>query len=110
MATAEKDFKVKNGLVVGAGGTFSGTVVVSTPTENNHAATKQYVDENAGGSGSSVTVSDEAPTSPTPSTGDLWFDSSTARMFIYYDSFWIEVSSSTGTGGGTISPFLLMGA
>jgi hypothetical protein len=108
VATADKDFKVKNGLVVGAGGTFNGTVVVATPTENNHAATKQYVDENAGGGGSSVTVSDTAPSSP--SSGDLWFDSSTARFFIYYDSFWIEVSSSTGTGGSAISPFLLMGA
>lgn len=106
MATADKDFKVKNGLVVGAGGTFNGTVVVATPTENNHAATKAYVDANAGGSGSSVTVSDTAPTSP--SSGDLWLDSSSMRFMIYYDSFWVEVSSSTGDV--QLSPFLLMGA
>ena len=104
MATADKDFKVKNGLVVGAGGTFNGTVVVATPTENTHAATKAYVDAVGGG----VNVSDTTPEDPI--AGMLWFDSTTARFFIYYDSFWIEVSSSTGTGGSTISPFLLMGA
>lgn len=104
MATTDKDFKVKHGLSVGAGGTFSGTVVVATPTENNHAATKAYVDAVGGG----VTVSDTPPEGTLP--GTLWFDSSTGRLFIYFDSFWIEVATSTGTGGGTVSPFLLMGA
>lgn len=107
MATFDKDFKVKNGLQVASGGSFGGPVVVGTPTENNHAATKQYVDENSGGGGgSSVTVSDTKPT--TASEGDLWFDSLSGRFFIYYDSFWIEVSSSTG--GEPLNTFLLMGA
>jgi DNA-binding beta-propeller fold protein YncE len=99
LATDNKDFRVKNGLVVGAGGTFEGTVVVATPTENTHAATKQYVDENAGGG--SVTVSDEAPTSPTPSTGDMWYDSTDGGTYIYYDGFWIE--TSTGAESATLN-------
>lgn len=108
MATFDKDFKVKNGLQVASGGSFGGPVVVGTPTENNHAATKEYVDANSGGGGGGggVTVSSTAPTSPTQ--GDLWFDSDTGRMFIYYDSFWIEVS--TASGETSFSPFLLMGA
>jgi hypothetical protein len=47
-----------------------------------------------GGSGS-VTTSDTAPGSP--SDGDLWWDSSTGKLYIYYDdgssSQWVEVSS-----------------
>ena len=45
MATVNKDFKVKNGLIVALGGSFGGAVVVGTPTENLHAATKEYVDQ-----------------------------------------------------------------
>jgi hypothetical protein len=41
---------------------------------------------------SSVTVSTTAPVSP--SEGDLWFDSSTASTYIYYDSFWVEVGAN----------------
>lgn len=48
MTTSNKDFKVKNGLVVTNGGFFGDSVVVGTPFEDNHAATKLYVDENSG--------------------------------------------------------------
>ena len=44
MATLEKDFKVKNGLVVTNGGTFGDSVSVGEPTLNGHATTKLYVD------------------------------------------------------------------
>lgn len=95
MTEVNKNFRVKNGLEVGGSGVFDGTVVVATPTENNHAATKLYVDQNAGGGGSAITVSDTAPTSPIPSEGDIWFDSSTGRKFIYYDNFWVESGTSS---------------
>jgi len=45
MATVEKDFKVKNGLVVTNGGTFGDAVTVGAPTLAGHAATKEYVIE-----------------------------------------------------------------
>ena len=41
MSTVNKDFKVKNGLIVGLGGSFGGTVTVGTPTLAAHAATKE---------------------------------------------------------------------
>ena len=81
MATVNKDFKVKNGLVVASGGTFGGTVVVGTPTENSHAATKAYVDSLSG-----MTVSSTAPSSPT--NGKMWLDTTTNRVNFYYDGSW----------------------
>jgi hypothetical protein len=86
MTTTEKDFKVKNGLVVTDGGTFGGTVTVATPTENTHATTKSYVDDLVANS-SSLVVSDTAPESP--SNGDMWLDTTTERLNIYYGSQWI---------------------
>jgi len=49
LATVDKDFKVKNGLVVNNGGSFGGSVVVGAPTLASHAATKEYVDSVIGG-------------------------------------------------------------
>ncbi len=44
MTTTNKDFKVKNGIVVSEGGTFGGPVVVGEPTDPSHAVTKEYLD------------------------------------------------------------------
>jgi hypothetical protein len=86
MATVDKDFKVKNGLVVANGGTFGGTVTVATPTENTHAATKSYVDAIAG-----MVVGDIPPESPT--NGKLWFDTLTERVHVYYNSEWVAIAT-----------------
>lgn len=87
MTTTDKDFKVKNGIVVGGSGVFSGTVEVATPTADEHAATKAYVDQNAGG----ILVSENPPASP--SEGDQWYNSLDGVTYIYYDNFWVESSS-----------------
>lgn len=87
MATTNKDFKVKNGLVVGGSGTFTGTVSVGTPTQSAHAATKEYVDNNP----ASTTISDSPPASPT--AGDMWYNSGDGIQYIYYDGYWVESSS-----------------
>lgn len=54
-----------------------------------------------GGGGASVTVSETAPSSP--SEGDLWFDPSVLKTFVYYDdgtaNQWVQ-SNPTGSGGG----------
>jgi hypothetical protein len=89
MATVDKDFKIKNGLVVVNGGTFGGTVTVATPTLGDHAATKDYVDSATGAP--SLPVSDEAPASP--ENGELWFDSVTQRVHVYYNSEWLAIAT-----------------
>ena len=89
MATVDKDFKVKNGLIVANGGTFGGTVTVSAPTLSTHAATKAYVDSATGTV--TVVVDDDAPASP--SNGNLWFDTITERVYVYYSSAWIAMAT-----------------
>jgi hypothetical protein len=63
----------------------------------------------AGGSGggASVTVSETAPTSP--SAGDLWFDPSVLKTFLYYQdgssNQWVQTnpSGSGGSGGASVT-------
>jgi hypothetical protein len=81
MTTTEKDFKVKNGLVVANGGTFGNAVTVGAPTLAGHAATKEYVDSLPG-----MTVGATAPSSPT--NGTQWLDTTTNRVNFYYDGSW----------------------
>jgi hypothetical protein len=80
MATVDKDFKVKNGLVVANGGTFGDAVTVGAPTLNAHAATKEYVDSR------SMAVGSTAPSSPT--NGTQWLDTGTNRINFYYNGSW----------------------
>lgn len=82
MATVEKDFKVKNGLVVNNGGTFGDAVTVGAPTLASHAATKEYVDSLTG----SMAVGTTAPSSPT--NGQQWLDTLTNRVNFYYNGSW----------------------
>ena len=86
-ATVNKDFKVKHGLNVALGGTFGSTVTVATPTENAHAATKLYVDSAVG----SPQLPTTEPTSP--ENGDLWFDTLTERVHVYYNSQWVAIAT-----------------
>ena len=82
MATVDKDFKVKNGLVVTNGGTFGSAVTVGAPTLANHAATKEFVESLIG----SIPVSATAPSSPT--NGQQWLDTNTNRLNFYYNGSW----------------------
>ena len=47
-----------------------------------------------------ATISDTAPASPV--AGQLWFDSTVGKTFVYYDSQWIEVGG-VGTGARMVS-------
>ena len=87
MATVNKDFRVKHGIIVADGGTFGSTVTVATPTQNSHAATKLYVDS-AVGSPQLPTTEPESPTN-----GDLWFDTLTERVHVYYNSQWVAIAT-----------------
>lgn len=46
----------------------------------------------------SITVSETSPLNP--EQGDLWFNSSNAVTYIYYDSFWVELSSAVAGAPG----------
>lgn len=89
MATVNKDFKIKNGLIVGGGGSFTGSVTVATPTLGGHAATKDYVDALTGSP--NIPVGNTAPASP--DNGDLWFDTLTERVYVYYSSEWMALAN-----------------
>lgn len=89
MATVNKDFRVKHGINVAEGGIFGSTVTVATPTEGTHAATKAYVDAAVGSP--QLPVSGTSPVSP--ENGDLWFDTLTERVHVYYGSQWLPIAT-----------------
>jgi hypothetical protein len=91
LATVDKDFKVKNGLVVTNGGSFGGAVTVGTPTLDGHAVTKSYVDALAG----NTPVGSTAPESP--DNGDMWFDTLTERLNVYYGGSWLTIATIDDT-------------
>lgn len=86
------------GSVVFEGATaneFETTLAVTDPT-----ADRTITLPNASGTVALIAVSDIAPTSPV--AGNLWYKSNTGTMYVYYDSFWIEVGSpSAGLDGGS---------
>ena len=84
MATVNKDFKVKHGLSVTEGGTFGQAVVVGTPTENTHAATKLYVDSKE----LLVAAGSVAPSTQNSSNGELFIDTQNNRLLFYYNGQW----------------------
>ena len=78
--------------------TINGIVYTYNSTKG---AWKTTAASGGAGGGASVTVSETAPTSP--SEGDLWFDPSVLKTFVYYNdgtaNQWVQ-SNPTGSGGG----------
>jgi len=90
MATVEKDFKVKNGLIVSLGGTFGGTVTVATPTDLQHAATKQYVDQ--------ATSAEVSSTDPEIlRDGQFYINSVDGHVAISYNNEWVKLATFADT-------------
>ena len=59
-----------------------------------HDGTQWVIAQGSGGSGGGVVVSATPPANP--SEGTYWFDSTTAKSYIYYDNFWVEVGDNSG--------------
>lgn len=93
MATTNRDFRVKHGIAVAEGGTFGGTVSVATPTENGHATTKQYVDNLVG----TVVVASGSTFPASPTNGQLFYDTATDHLYIYYSSTWTSIAMYNDT-------------
>ena len=102
---------VNGAVAAGAGGISieeEGTVVHATTTAINFVGagvTATYagsgeVTVTIAAGGSSTYIGDTAP--PTPNAGDMWYESDSGRLFIYYDSFWVEVAHPTVAGGGSL--------
>ena len=86
---------------------FSNTITVANISANGTTGTAgQVLTSNgtivywstpSGGSGSSVSVSDTAPVSPT--NGALWYYTGTSELFVYYDdgtsSQWVTAASAS---------------
>ena len=109
---------------------FSGSVALSNdPISPLQAANKRYVDSKPGiagpagpqgepgppgatgpqgppGTAASVMISATAPSSP--GIGALWFDSTAAQMYIWFDDGtsqqWVPVVNQFGAGGGSPPP------
>lgn len=86
MATSNKDFRVKNGIQVGGNAVVNGTVTIASPVQNNHAATKGYVESIA-----LPTVSSEEPL--LPESGQLWLDTVSQRLHIFDGTSWIALAT-----------------
>ena len=93
MSTSNKNFKVKNGLVVAEGATFGSSISIGEPTTNDHATTKFYVDSaiSSVSGGASLVVDNTEPESP--SNGDLWLDTTIDRLKIRYSDDWIILAT-----------------
>jgi hypothetical protein len=127
LATENKDFRVKNGLIVeGTSATVNGNDVITSASsisdlsdiDTSGATNSQTLVYNAssgvwmpgtaiggGEGGGSYTISATAPSSP--SAGDVWFDSTDGLSYIYYTdvdtSQWIELSGPQGLIGEGIA-------
>jgi len=78
------------------------THIVGDKTWTYNTSKTRWTSSGSGG-GSSVTVSDTAPTSP--SDGDQWFNSTSLKMFVYYadgsSSQWVPASPQQAGPAGT---------
>jgi hypothetical protein len=88
VATTNRDFRVKHGINVAEGGIFGSTVTVATPTENQHAATKLYVDNKS----ATVVVGSGATFPQSPTNGQLFYDTESDRLFVYYSTTWSSLA------------------
>lgn len=120
MTVDNKSFKIKNGLIVqGSSATVDGNQVLTTASGIEdlsniditgiadgyaliyNSITQKWISVELPG-GSSTVVSETAPASP--AEGQLWFNSTNAVTYIYYDSSWVEVSSAMAGPPGPEGP------
>ena len=71
---------------------------LATPTADTDAANKAFVTSEITAATETLTkVASNAPTSPTPSQGDRFFDSEDGRTYVYVGSNWIDSAPQLDT-------------
>ena len=70
---------------------------------NDGAAGQKGEKGDGSAGGAQVTISDTAPTSPAPSNGDLWWESDTFDLHVYYQdgssNQWVSITSNAALKG-----------
>ena len=82
------------------GGARASVSVDQIRTKINEIITKGGVGGTTSTGGGSISVSQNAPGSP--SDGDLWWDEDTASLYVYFEDrdAWIQTNGAVGGGGG----------
>lgn len=103
------ELQMARGVAIAEFSTDAGLTDASTDTVPTESAVKGYVDTQIAsltGLPASVVIQDDAPT--LPQSGDLWWESSTGRLKIYYDdgtsSQWVDATPPLGNNIGTFEP------
>ena len=79
---------------------------IKTDLIANSAVTQSKIDPNVELGGAAVTTSATAPTSPTPSTGDLWYNTTTGKLSVYYNAGWVVTQlDQQGIGSRVVDVF-----
>lgn len=107
------ELQMSRGVAIAEFSTDAGLTDASSDTVPTESAVKGYVDTQIAaltGLPASVVIQDNAPT--LPQSGDLWWESSTGRLKIYYDdgtsSQWVDATPPIGSNTVTtslIAPF-----
>ena len=109
LATSNKDFKIKNGLIVqGANATVDGNAIlttaasiddladvsISSPEDTQILSYDASIDLWKNIDIPETVVSTTPPTDPAPTQGKQWFNSQSGKFYVYYDSYWVEISAN----------------
>lgn len=67
---------------------------------NETTNTWQFTNDGVGyenlGSGGGVFVAESPQNIPNPAEGQVWFNSNTGKLYVYFDSFWVEIGGGSG--------------
>jgi uncharacterized protein YcnI len=75
------------------------------PTGNTGATGATGVTGNTGPTGDDGQMSTAATTAPTGAeTGDMWYDSESGNVYVYYDGYWVEAASANDGPTGNTGP------
>jgi hypothetical protein len=85
--------------------TYCTIPIVTKASGGNLVSSQRVMIGILGGGGASVKAQDSPPTTPTK--GDLWWESDTGKLFIYYDDGtsvqWVQVNDAGGNQGNTFT-------